>query len=77
MRLSGSGKWMLNNISTCDTLESGLRRACSDGCSVGTRRSVTGSVSATRMDYQESTCVIVYMMVPVHVDWQRKKLASV
>ena len=67
----------VKSISTCDTLESGLRRACGDGCSVGTRRSVTESVSATCMDYQESTCVIVYMMVPVHVDWQKKKLASV
>ena len=59
MRLSDSGKWMLNNISTCDTLESGLRRASMHGWAVGTRCSVTGSVSATRMDNQESTCVIV------------------
>ena len=56
MRLSGSGKWLLKSISTCDTIVGELRRASGDMTVYSEHKVVTGSVPATCMDNQESTC---------------------
>jgi hypothetical protein len=72
MRLSGSGKSVVvKSISTCDTIVGGLRRASGD---IGV---VTGSVSATCMDNQESTCVTCVHRGTAGTCWLAWSLASV
>jgi hypothetical protein len=56
MRLSGSGKWFVKSISTCDTFDGGLRRATGDMAVSSEHKFVTGAVPTTCMDNQESTC---------------------